>query len=83
MFAEIDPDMLWQTNERTHKVDFISNVHEVVELSERKAFHSMRQGAFETVIQFCDRFRATFRFCKEICPTISKSYKKQAVDFFD
>jgi hypothetical protein len=44
-FTNTDPEKPWQTIERTHKVDCISNMNEVIELSARKAYHSMRQGA--------------------------------------
>jgi hypothetical protein len=55
-YTDTDPEKLWQTIERTHKVDCISNVNEVIELSARKAYHSLRQGAFETLVQYSDRF---------------------------
>jgi hypothetical protein len=57
-------------------------VHEVVELSARKAYHSMRQGAFETLIQYSDRFRATYRSYTENCSAINISDREQAMDFF-
>jgi hypothetical protein len=50
-FAETDPEKLWQAIERTHKVDCLSNLNEVIEQSARKAYHSLRQGAFETLVQ--------------------------------
>ena len=81
-FANTDPEKLWQTIERTHKVDCISSVHEVIELSARKAYHSLRQGAFETLVQYSDRFQATYSAYKENCPTIDISEKEQAMDFF-
>jgi hypothetical protein len=54
----------------------------VVELSARKAYYSMRKGAFETLIHYSDRFRATHRSYTENCPTISISDNEQAMDFF-
>jgi hypothetical protein len=68
--------------ERTLKVDCISNVNEVIELSARKAQHSPRQGAFETLVQYSDRFQATYRSYKENCPNVEISEKEQAIDFF-
>jgi hypothetical protein len=48
-YVYTDPEKLWQTIERTNKVDCISNGHEVIELSVRKAYHSLRQGSFKTL----------------------------------
>jgi hypothetical protein len=36
LYAETDPEKLWQTIERTHKVDCLSNANEAIELSARK-----------------------------------------------
>jgi hypothetical protein len=40
-YAETDPEKLWQTIQRTHKVDCLINVNEVIELPTRKAYHSL------------------------------------------
>jgi hypothetical protein len=56
-------------------------VNEVIELSARKADHSMRQGAFESLVQYSDHFRATYRAYKENCSNIDISEKDQAMDF--
>jgi hypothetical protein len=81
-YAETDPEKRWQAIERTHKVDCLSNVNEVIELSARKAYHSQRQGALETLVQYSDRFRETYRSYKENCPNLNISDKEQAMDFF-
>jgi hypothetical protein len=55
-YAETDPEKLWQTIERTHQVDCLSNVKEVIGLSARKAYHSLSQEVFEDLVQYSDRF---------------------------
>jgi hypothetical protein len=81
-FTNTDPEKLWQTIETTHKVDCISNVNEVIELSERKAYHSMRQGAFESLVQYSECFRAAWRAYKENCSHIDISEKDPTMNFF-
>jgi hypothetical protein len=68
-YDETDPEKLWQTIERTHKVVCLSNVNEVIELPARKAYHSLRQGAFETLVQHSDRFQETYQLYKRIALT--------------
>jgi hypothetical protein len=42
---EKDPEQLWQAIVRTHKVDCVSNVTEVVTLAARMAYQNIKQGA--------------------------------------
>jgi thiaminase len=55
----------------------------VLELSAKKANHSLRQGAFATLVQYCDHFRETNRLHKETCPDLNISDKEQAMNFFN
>jgi hypothetical protein len=41
----------------THKVDCVTSVDAVKELAARKAYQSIRQGSFETLAQYSERFR--------------------------
>jgi hypothetical protein len=63
-------------------VDCLSNVNEVIELPARKAYHNLRQGAFETLEQYSGRFRETYQSYKENCPNLNISDKEQEMDFF-
>ena len=44
-----DPEKLWQTIVKTHKVDCVSNVSQVKELTARKAYQQIKQGPFESL----------------------------------
>ena len=78
-YAETDPEKLWQTIERIHKMDCLSNVNEVIKLFARKAYHSLSQGAFETLVQYSDCYQETYQSNKENCPDLKQ---EQSIDFF-
>lgn len=50
-----------QALERTHKVDSISTVTKVVEMTARKNYQTVKQGGFETLTQFIEKFRVYTR----------------------
>jgi hypothetical protein len=83
--AEKDPEQLWQAIIKTHKVDCVSNVMAVKELAARKAYQSIKQGSFESLAQYSERFRDTYRGYKAT-GTASKPIdvpeEEQALDFF-
>ncbi len=54
--AEKGPEKLWQAIIRTHKVDCVSSVTAVKELAARKAYQSIKQGPFESLAQYSERF---------------------------
>ncbi len=59
-----DPEKLWQSISRTHKVDTTSNVNAVKDLAARKAYQNIKQGSFKTLAQYSVRFRDTYRAYK-------------------
>jgi hypothetical protein len=80
-----DPEKLWQTIVKTHKVDCVSNVSQVKELTARKAYQQIKQGPFESLAQFSERFRETYRSYKNTSTSASPvniEEKEQAMDFF-
>ena len=76
-----EPRDLWNLIEETHKVNTISKVEAVTKLAARTTYQGMRQGPYETIIQYKERF-----------DNAKKSYEEQgnppmedvdiAMDFF-
>ena len=54
--ADVDPETLWQLVELKHKVHSSSEVEAVVKLPARNQFASTRQGAFESIMSFKQRY---------------------------
>jgi hypothetical protein len=82
-----DPEKLWKAIVATHKVDCVTSGDAVKELAARKAYQSIRQGSFETLAQYSERFRETYRAYKAtekdpIDHPIAVSEPDQAMDFF-
>jgi hypothetical protein len=80
-----DPEKLWQAIVKTHKVDCVSNVSQVKELTARKAYQQIKQGPFELLAQFSERFRETYRSYKNTSTATNPGNieeKEQAMDFF-
>jgi hypothetical protein len=80
-----DPEKLWQAIVKTHKVDCVSNVSQVKELTARKAYQQIKQGPFESLAQFSERFRETYRSYKNTLTAtnpVNIEEKEQAMDFF-
>jgi hypothetical protein len=83
--AEKDPEKLWKAIVKTHKVDCVSNVTAVQELTARKAYQNIKQGAYETLAQYSERFREVYKGYKEAGTTtnpVNISESEQAMDFF-
>jgi len=53
-----DPVGLWKLVETTHKVNTISKVATVTKLAARTTYKNMRQGGFERIIAYKERFNA-------------------------
>jgi hypothetical protein len=80
-----DPEKLWKAIIEMHKVDCVSSVDAVKELAARKAYQSIKQGAFETLAQYSERFRDTYRAYKATKDPASPIMIKepdQAMEFF-
>jgi hypothetical protein len=56
-----DPDGLWRLVEETHKVNTISKVIAVTKLAARKTYKGTRQGNFESIIAYKQRFNAALK----------------------
>jgi hypothetical protein len=54
--ANTDHGLLWTEIEKTHNVNTISKVTSVVKLTARNDYHQMRQGQFESIIAYKQRF---------------------------
>ena len=83
--AEKDPEKLWQAIVKTHKVDCVSNVTAVKELTSRKAYQNIKQGPFESLAQYSERFRDTYRAYKATgtqSRPVDVPENEQALDFF-
>jgi hypothetical protein len=80
--ADTDPEKLWQAIEKTHKVDSISNVTEVKALVARKSYQNIKQGSFESLAQYSERFRETYRAYKDSATNVDVEEADQAMDFF-
>jgi len=66
-------------------VDCISNVTAVQELTTRKAYQNIKQGAYETLVLYSERFREVYNGYKEAGTTenpVNISESEQAMDFF-
>jgi hypothetical protein len=81
--ANTDPEKLWQAIERTHKIDRPSNVDDVKSMAARKAYQNIKQGSFESLAQYSERFRETYQAIQD--SSINKlpvEEADQAMDFF-
>jgi hypothetical protein len=80
-----DPEKLWQAITKTHKVDCVSTVTQVKELTARKAYQTIKQGPFESLAQYSERFRETYRSYKNTAPSshpVDIRESEQAINFF-
>jgi len=83
--VEKNPEQLWQAIVRTHKVDCVSNVTEVMTLAARKAYQNIKQGAFEGLSLYSERFHETYRAYKATDSTsnpVDVKEEIQAMHFF-
>jgi hypothetical protein len=80
-----DPEKLWKAIIRTHKVDCVSNVDAVKELTARKSYQNIKQGSFETLAQYSARYRDTYKSYKAtgtVERPVDVTEKEQALDFY-
>jgi hypothetical protein len=78
-------EKLWQAIIKMHKVDCVSSVTAVKELAARKAYQNIKQGPFESLAQFSERFRDTYRGYKATgtaARPIDMEESEQDLDFF-
>mmetsp|Transcript_8146 Transcript_8146/g.11879 ORF Transcript_8146/g.11879 Transcript_8146/m.11879 type:complete len:557 (+) Transcript_8146:2397-4067(+) len=60
-----DPLGLWLLVEETHKVNTISKVEAMTRLAARSTYQTMRQGPFESIITYKERFNAALKGYKD------------------
>jgi len=58
---ETDPLRLWLLVEETHKVNSISKVEAVTKMAARTTYQGMRQGAYESIITYKERFTVALK----------------------
>mmetsp|Transcript_2597 Transcript_2597/g.3956 ORF Transcript_2597/g.3956 Transcript_2597/m.3956 type:complete len:176 (+) Transcript_2597:501-1028(+) len=76
-----DPLELWLLIEDTHKVNSISKVEEVTKLAARTTYNSIRQGPYESIIAFKERFNSAHEsYVAQDNP--KHEDKDSAMDFF-
>jgi hypothetical protein len=76
-----DPEGLWQLIELKHKVHSASEVEAIVKLAPRNQLAMTRQGAFESIVAFKQRYTNALKTYKDQKnPELSK--EDEAMDFF-
>ena len=76
-----DPLGLWLLIEETHKVNLISKVEAVTKMAPKSTYQTIRQGAFENIITYKERFNAALKgYNDQGNPEMSE--KDIAMDFF-
>ena len=77
-----DPEGLWKLVEETHKVTSVSQVAAVVKLAARNEYKNIRQGTYESIVTYKERFRAALKaYEDQKNPDIDD--KDVAMDFFN
>ena len=73
---------MWQIIEETHKVNTVSKVQSVAKKAARATYQKMRQGAFESIITYKERFNAALKgYEEQKNPKMEE--KDIAMDFFE
>jgi hypothetical protein len=54
--ANADPEAMWKLVVLKHKVHSASKVEQIVKLLARQMYRSMRQGSFESITAYKERF---------------------------
>jgi hypothetical protein len=81
--VEKDPENLRQAIVKMHKVDCVSNVTEVMTLAVRKVHQNIKQGAFEGLSLYRERFHETYRASKTTDLTSNPVEEKEEVQAMD
>ncbi len=78
---ETDPAILWDVIESTHKINTISKVESVKKMAARTTYQQMRQGAYENIITYKERFNNALKaYIDQKNPALDD--KDVAMDFF-
>lgn len=78
---EVDPEGLWKLVEQKHKVHSASEVAIVVKLESRTQLQNIRQGSYESIISYKQRYTNALRAYHEQ-KNPEKEPVDQAMDFF-
>jgi hypothetical protein len=78
---EVDPERLWQAIEEKHKVHSTSEVAAVIKLEARNQLQSLRQGGFESIISYKQRYNNALQAYHDQ-GNLKKDGIDQAMDFF-
>ena len=78
---ETDPLGLWLLVEETHKVNSISKVEAITKLAAHSAYQTMRQGPFESIITYKERFTIALK-AYNVQGNPEMEDKDIAMDFF-
>jgi len=77
-----DPVKLWETIVKTHEISSISRIPEVVKRAARKDYSACKQGGYESIISYRERFdAATKAYTDQGNPPMKE--EDIAMDFFD
>jgi hypothetical protein len=79
--ADADPEKLWALVVQKHKVHLASEVEEIVKLSARQMYRNIRQGAYESIISYKERFNNALAVYNEQ-QNAELEDKDVAMDFF-
>jgi hypothetical protein len=83
--AQKYPEKLWQAIVKTHQVDCVSNIMEVMMLAARKASQNIKQGAFKGLSLYSECFHETYQAYKATDSAdnpVDVKEEVQAIDFF-
>ena len=78
---DTDPEGLWILIKKTHKVNMISKVETITKLSARATYQQMRQGGYESIIAYKERFNNALKAYTDQGNPVMKS-EDIAMDFF-
>ena len=56
--ADKDPERLWAAIVETHEVNSLSKIPEVLKMAARNEYRACKQGGFESLITYRERFDA-------------------------
>lgn len=77
-----DPVKLWETIVKTHEISSMSRIPEVIKRAARKDYQSCRQGGYESIFTYRERFdAATKAYTDQGNPPMIEA--DIAMDFFD
>jgi len=77
-----DPVALWAAIVETHRVDGVSKVPAIMKKDARKVYNDCKQGGFESLVTYRERFDAAHKSLEDAGNTVV-SPADQAMDFFE